>query len=187
MKKLISALLVLVAFSTVCFAQDLINFDNISYGARLGANLTNIKTGTDANIGFELGGVMKYMLNEKFSIVTELNYAQAGNKETISKKEIKTSLAYIQVPVLCKYMVTDNMSAYGGAYLGYKISEDVTDMSKDMYRKLDYGLVIGGCYSIDSFAFDLRYSVGLLDINADTAGYYSNSAAVLSVGYKFSM
>jgi hypothetical protein len=184
MKKLLTVLLVVVALATTTAAQDLINFDNITYGLTGGVNYTNVAKQFDSKIGFELGGYANYALDQDLSIKTSLLYATCGSKNGDSTLK----LAYVKVPVVVAYKVTPEIKCYGGVYGAYKLSADVDNDGtnvdvKDSYKTLDYGVLVGGSYTIDQFVIDASYTLGLVNITGNDAMSYQNSGIAVGVGY----
>ena len=178
MKKLLTVLLVVVALATTATAQDLINWNNVSYGLKGGLNYTNVAKEAEALIGFELGCCADYAMDQDLSLNVALLYATAGAK--FDGGDLK--LGYIKVPVNVAYKIAPEIKLYGGVYGAYNITStfDGNDY-KDNTAGLDYGIQIGGNYAIDQFVIDANYSIGLKDI---TGSGRQNSAITVGAGYK---
>ncbi len=188
MKKLLTALLVVVALATTAAAQDLINWNNMTYGLAGGINYTNIAKEYDSKIGIELGGYADYALDQDLSVKASLLYAMGGAKKEVRSKDYEYKLAYIKVPVVVAYKVTPEIKCYGGLYGAYLLSADEewngnSGDTKDNYKKLDYGILVGGSYAIEQFVIDASYTVGLADITGDNELGRQNSAVTVGVGY----
>jgi hypothetical protein len=208
-KKIILVLSVFMCIVTK--AQDL------KVGAKAGINFSRVG-GDDTEdysgkIGLHLGGVGVYMFSDKFGAQAELLYSSYGAKLEKSEsndfgsfEETQTSkLNYISLPLLAKYMVSDEFSIEAGprvAFLSsaktdFEVSETDEDGTfsesgsediSDEISGIDLGFAIGGSYLLENgLFFSLRYSLGLSNIYDSTNANLSqqNNALQFSVGYFF--
>jgi len=170
-----------VLTATFAKAQDL------SYGVKGGLNsftVTN-STGAKSKIAFQLGGFAEFKVSEKFAVQPELMYTSQGAKDDFAT----LSLSYINIPVIAKYCVTEDISIQAGPQIGFLMSAkyDGTDF-KDSFKSMDYGLNIGAGYNLnEKMSLDLRYYIGLAQLQKDIETGESashNSGLLLSFGYK---
>ena len=190
------------------------------FGARVALSSTKIKfIDVDGNsdwedennneskgkFNLEIGVFGEYMFNDQFAIAPEINYAGAGDrwegKDMDGYWTGTYSLSYLQIPVMLKYYINENISINAGPQLSFLMSakgvfiqEDYSD-TDDLIREKeiktnDFGLNIGGSYKMESgLFFDIRYYMGLsgLEYDPDSAKYsdFKNSGIKFGVGYYF--
>lgn len=145
------------------------NAQETYFGTKAGINLANM-TGKDANetsmmIGFSVGGFASIGLSEAFSVQPELMYSIKGS----SSASKNFSLSYLDVPILAKYNISDEIHVELGPQIGLLMaaSYDGNDM-KDWFKGLDLGLAVGGGYTLESgIDLSLRYITSLSSIGED--------------------
>lgn len=211
MKKIITILAVTALVFTTADAQE------IKVGAKAGINISSIGgDGTEdssSKIGLHLGGVGVYMFSDKFGAQAELLYSSFGAKEEESFSEdgfnseftSKTKLNYISLPLLGKYLVSDEFSIEAGPRVAFlasaksefeftesdgdeSFSESGTEDISNFTNGIDLGFVVGGTYTLETgLFFSARYSLGLANIIDDAGSNFSqqNNAFQVSVGYFF--
>lgn len=190
------------------FAQDM------KTGFKLGLNVANLKedgVNTKSKVGFHGGLFIEALLNDKFSIQPELLYSSQGAKEKVPQNmgynfsgEAKLKLDYINIPIMLKYYIIDNLSITAGPQIGFLVKSEfkidspryqqqvIIDNSKvnDLFNKLDYGVNFGLELNTSGFFFGARYNLGLANIY-ETEGLFTkdnkayNRVFQLSTGYKF--
>ncbi|MCB2219806.1 MAG: PorT family protein [Bacteroidetes bacterium] len=182
MKKIRFILLVTtIAFAFSAMAQ-------VTYGPKLGLNLANLN-GDDVKdnsmlIGFNIGAVGNYAINDMFSVQAELLYDAKGAKydgvdENNEEKTFPFSLGYINIPILAQAQFGDDIKFYGelGPTIGFLMSAKYdgesemkvptgvdwttgqityeTSKVKDNYKSTDIGLAIGAGAKIPMSSFGL--------------------------------
>ena len=204
-------------FITVLFL-GMINLkaQDMHFGARVAVSFTNLRAvalKSDANdfvaeqnkafkslTNFELGAFAEFMLSDQIAIAPELNYAGAGSDlsghDGDGDYTGNVSLTYIQIPVMIKYYVNENISINAGPQIGFLGSATAffeqgdyskTYDMKDEYNSTDLGLNIGGSYKMENgLFFDLRYYLGMsgLQKNAEYSNL-KNTGLKFGVGYYF--
>ncbi|PJR04959.1 porin family protein [Avrilella dinanensis] len=219
MKKVILSLFALAAMGLSANAQQVVKF-----GPKAGVNIANLngsEADTDMKIGFHVGAFAEIFFTDKFALQPEVVFSQQGAKasgefpysgtfngvqvDILLDGEQSTTLSYINIPVMAKYYVIDNLAIEAGPYVGFlmksemEIEGDYTvqgqTMSfnetfdiKETMNSVDYGLGLGASYSMDNGFFGgARYNLGLSDIFKDDAGEdgIKNGVIQISVGYKF--
>lgn len=174
MKKLLltSFVMVLALYS---FAQG------ISGGVKAGMNLSNQKYTADgfsldtkAKPGLHAGIFAVIMINEKMGIQPEALYSMQGARWDYAGDDSKLKFAYISVPVLFRYNITDMISVHAGPQFGILASAkyededgDETDI-KDDSKGMDFGAAMGGEFELpNGIGFGARYVIGLSNIAED--------------------
>jgi hypothetical protein len=186
--------------------------DVIKFGVKAGINLANLTSNEDLSmrIGFHVGGFMQYKLSEKFALQPELLFSTQGAKYQgsgalsgyVISVESNYKLAYLNLPVMAKYYVSNKFSFEAGPQIGFLLSaknefdysgtllgEPISDSGeidiKDDFNSFDFGINFGAGYDFnDKISLGLRYNLGLSDVS----DYYyldKNSLIQLSLGYKF--
>jgi len=187
-----------------------INAQEFHYGAKLALNRTSIKTDdSDVNnylkgkLGFEVGFMGEYMFNDNLALASELKYATAGDylEMSISGMDVKSHVntSYLQIPVMARYYFNESLSLEAGPQIGFLLSakydtetsfngntvSDSGDM-KDQFNSTDFGLNVGAGYKMENGLFiNLRYTLGLSDIDKDENSTSKNNSIQFGVGYFF--
>ena len=164
------------------------NAQDIKYGVKGGLNSFTVTsaTGAKSKIAFQLGGFAEFKVSEKFTVQPELMYTAQGAKDAYAS----LNLNYINIPVIAKYFVTEDISIQAGPQIGFLMSAkyDGVDV-KDSFKSMDYGLNIGAGYNLnENMTLDLRYYIGLAQIQKELATGESashNAGLLFSFGYKF--
>ncbi len=151
------------------------------YGPTAGINLYQIAgkgIRPSLNTGVQIGGFAQRMLGTAWSIQAELLYARNNtekapnfltyynlNGRSNSLKNI--SLNYITVPILARYELSQKISLLAGLQYGYLFytNENMIRNNREAFRKQEWGANLGAQYNIGGFAFCLRASKGISDIN----------------------
>lgn len=161
---------------------------DMKFGVKGGLNsftVTN-QTGAKSKIAFQLGGFAEFKVSDKFSVQPELMFTSQGAKGDLAT----LNLSYINIPVIAKYYVTEELSLQAGPQIGFLMSakSDDTDV-KDQLKSMDYGLNLGAGYNLnENMSLDLRYYLGFAQLQKDLATGESashNAGLLLSFGYKF--
>ncbi|MGL2966407.1 porin family protein [Flavobacterium sp. XGLA_31] len=158
--------------------------DDMKFGVKAGlvnSNFAGDFSGGDANTGFYIGGLVDFSVSEKFHVQPELLYSVEGAKDA--------KINFLRIPVMAKYYVIEGLSLQAGPEFGFKAGGD--DI-KDYAKSLDYGIGFGAGYELESgLMFDLRYNLGLADINDFPTGSGLEDAKMttvsfnVGVGYRF--
>jgi len=156
----------------------------VQFGVKLGDNLSTF-WGSDAPhriLNFWQGGfVLEYKFTNQFAVAPEVVFSMQGTKykETFYNKDWKATanVNYVNIPVMFKYYVTDNISIDLGPQVGFNVynrfhftkpySSDAVDL-KDYAKKVDFGVGLGLTYNFDENIFiQARYTMGFTKIYKD--------------------
>lgn len=205
MKKTVLSIIALFVMNMM-FSQE-ISF-GVKAGLNYGATLTSDSGYNDlfkpaAKVQF--GVFADFDLSESFGLQTGLDYFGSGFQgkgEAVDytplgspiafpvNNEVKGKLAYLQVPLVGKYYVMENLSIEAGPYVGFLLSAKYDGKStlthplagdivttydnedvKDEYNSTDFGLKLGLGYKLESgLLFNLGYNLGLSDIQKELTG-----------------
>lgn len=209
MKKILMAA-ALVAATVAANAQSEVG--TFTLQPKVGLSLSNI-AGEENNglkAGFVAGVEGEYQVSPLIGLSAGLSYQMQGctyddavvTVAGISNggKDMKTSLEYINIPILANFYVAKNFALKVGIQPGFLVSAkskgtavalnnetDYDDDIKDGCKTFDFSIPVGASYQISDFVIDARYNWGLTNIYKDTNDSYRNSVFQLTVGYKFAL
>ena len=149
-------------------------------GVKIGFGITNINTEyeeldefLDSRVGFSGGGFLTYDFNRQFAIQPEILFVTKGAEKDLLFVSAEWAIDYLEIPVLLKFDFVPDGPVHPNLYVGpaldillssefrvIDLSYDVTDAMKST----DVGLVIGGGLDYRRVTFDLRYTIGLLNV-----------------------
>ncbi|RRQ47644.1 PorT family protein [Maribacter algicola] len=173
----------LMGYYTVT-AQEITRF-----GAKAGFNLSTLGGDAlysfDPKAGFHLGGVLEIPFSDNIIIQPEALISLQGSGGFFQDD---LNFWYLNIPVMAKYNVFDELYIEAGPYLGLLLSNNldgntfVGGQTFDETNGLDLGLGIGAGYRLDeNFYFQARYSAGLINAIEDLKT--KNRVFALSVVY----
>jgi len=170
--------------------------------------------------GLHIGAFASFDLNDDLYLRPELLYSTRNSKESISSSlalagttttidaDVRSTLSYLELPILLGYRLNDRFSLQAGPALGFLMSSKVTlngtstvtadgqttttsldteDTSTEGLRSTEVAAVIGMGYRMDNgLDLGLRYWRGLttLEEETDLTKTHQNLVQV-SVGYAF--
>jgi hypothetical protein len=164
---------------------------------------------------YHAGIYAEVSISEKIKIQPELLYSAQGSKVFLdesdliggtnpgdpvisgSKSELKYSFNYLLLPIMLKYNLYKGFFVTGGPQLGYLISskQEFIDNSNSYYtnhnfngdfKKITFDFNFGIGYEFNNgINVNLRYSLGLNNINKSDFVEYKNSVYQFSIGYSF--
>lgn len=214
MKKSNVLITLLTLFSVISFSQE------VKFGLKGGLNIANqsnpalsglVQGKTSFLIGFNIGGYVEIELANKISIQPELSFSLQGGKlsyvdyirtdpfypEESVNVELVDKLSYINIPIMFKYNVADEITLELGPQLGILVSSTTnasfngstisgnsSENSKAFYNSVDYGINLGAGYNMsEDITVGIRYYKGVSNI-----GKYSseikNNVFSISLFYK---
>ncbi len=168
--------------------------EGIKLGFKSGLNVSNfMSSDIEEDMAFRtsihIGFLAEVIISDKASFQPELLYSGQGYVGEETKKKFN----YINVPLLLKYYVADNISIEAGPQVGFLINsiERGNNGNTDFEDQniVDFGVNLGLGYEFPSgIFFQGRYNLGLTNINGSDNSdklSYSNSVFQISVGYMF--
>lgn len=200
----------LIAFLVMTISSSDIKSQDILFGFTGGLNMNTISTKNDdggLKVGFNLGGLAQYKLNEKMSLIANLKLSAKGqqyskiieNQNDYLKIYHSTSLYYIDLPILFQYHIKDLLGLEIGPSFNFFLSgkdkskignttSDVRKFEKGSYNPFEFGLTFGiftrdlGQSSFNNIFIEFRYFIGLTNVITDY-GRNVNAGAFLNIGY----
>jgi len=180
MKKLWIALLVV-------FTTAGVSAQGLDLGIKAGVNFASISdaSGLDNRTGFVAGFFVGGKFNDKIGIQADLLYSQQGAEFSLGD----FNLDYINVPIVLKYYLTDNLNVQVGPQFGVLINDEAQTVVGETINDIatnnfDLTAVVGLGLDIPfGLRLDGRYGFGLSDVSKDADG--KNSVITLAVGYSF--
>ncbi len=195
MKKLI--FLAVVAMMTTMS----VNAQNTFVKPMVGATFSKISGIYDTK--FKVGAVggmeVGYYVSEPFALTAGLLVSLQGSnyKDNEYEKDMKTTLTYLNVPLLANYYVAPGFAIKAGIQPGFLLGrktkgtekvegawEDYEYTDTDGMKKLDLSIPIGLSYEFSNIVLDARYNLGLTKIIEHVKA--KNSVFMLTLGYKIS-
>ncbi len=187
MKKNIKSLIVISLFmmtsvSTV-FAQT-IEQRNI-FGIMGGGTVSRISDyDGETLIGLTGGLYWEYRLSQKFSLMSNILYSQRGEIGKDNQTGLK--LSYINLPIMVKYGLTDNLGISTGINSDMLVSVNAGDLTKDDFKSTDWGIPIGISYNLTNhLQIAIVYNIGLTNLLKDSDTNYQSNWANLTIAYMF--
>ncbi|RPD46436.1 PorT family protein [Hymenobacter sediminis] len=194
-KALLSAML-------VAGVTGLVQAQSVRVGIKAGATLAKIN-GDDVvqdyknKVGLNAGIMMQFGLEPKnfIALQPEILYSQKGARTENGADESKTTLHYIDVPVLLRINADGPFFELGpqvGVLAGvkYELKDGtgaVIGNDKSLYNTVDFGGVAGVGYQFRGGpSIGVRYNMGWASIYKDVAGIKTkqyNSAFQFQLGY----
>jgi hypothetical protein len=170
---------------------------HVNIGVKAGANFYNVNNDNgaeyDTKTGFHAGLLGHIHLAPQLALQPEIVYSSQGAKyKNGLGVEEKYNLDYINVPVLFQYMFDNGFRLQAGPQVGFLVSAktkagNVEVDYKDQTNTIDFGLGAGAGYVHvpSGFGVDLRYNLGLSNINENDAVKSHNRGFQAGVFYLF--
>ena len=181
MKLSISALLLLCSFSVFAQTKEQKNI----FGIMGGGTVSRISDyDGETLIGLTGGLYWEYRLSQKFSLMSNILYSQRGEVGKDNLNGIK--LSYINLPIMVKYGLTDNLGISTGINSDMLVSVEAGDLTKDDFKGTDWGIPIGISYNITNhLQVAFLYNIGLSNLLNDSDTNYQSNWANLTIAYMF--
>ncbi len=159
------------------FGLSNVNAQETSFGAKAGADFASLKASgggfsvTGSETGFYVGGFAEIGVSDKFAVQPELLFVAIKD------------LNQIALPIMAKYMVSEEFSILAGPSLGFILDQP------EGANSFNYGIEAGVAYDFtEKFFAEARYNVGLANLIEDTEGTDASlklSGFFVGVGYRF--
>ncbi|MGI9542036.1 MAG: porin family protein [Cyclobacteriaceae bacterium] len=175
MKKFSLILLALALANIAAQAQDQIGIKGGINFANYGGDVIDNKV----KPGIHLGAFLNFRIIDELYVQPELLYSLQGShfKRSEVSLDYKEHLHYINLPILARYYLTENISVHAGPYFGVLISGKAkgnwygTEINQniDQVRSLksfDFGLVAGIAYQLaNRLNIGARLNLGVLNLS----------------------
>ncbi|MEL6811993.1 MAG: porin family protein [Bacteroidota bacterium] len=185
MKNLLITVITLFV-TAVSFGQGL------DLGLKVGVNFANITdaSGLDNRTGFVFGAFAGAKLGDKIGIQGDLLYSQQGADADVDKIDLN----YVNIPIVLKYFVTENLHIHAGPQFGFVVDDNVKQVFSNIAEAetTDVSGIVGAGIDLPmGIRIDGRYNFGLTDVlksagpGTEVTEPGKNSVITLSLGYSF--
>jgi len=191
----IIALALVMLMSLVAVAQK------PAFGIKAGLNLTNLKVNDpdasyDSRSGFHAG----FFVRERISkIAFQPEFLISTQHTSVSSSvlgDFEDRFTYLSVPMMVKFYLVDGLNIHAGPQFSFLLDgdriyegpfgNDKEDI-KDYYKEADVSISLGGGWDLPfGLSIDLRYNIGVRDINEASSGEEAKSRVFqASLGWNF--
>ena len=212
----------IISITTLVLILISVSTAQVKFGATYGITSSNMSVdpedpddlSSDSKLGFTIGGVIEYPINDNLNLRSGLSITQKGSEFNADilgiKLESSTNLLYLTIPVLAQYklnsagntlyglggldigllMSADLESKITGEFLWISFDSDTSFSIKDSLSSTDIALNIGAGYMMErgysKIYVEILYSLGLLDIDSvDDDVALKTKGIIVGVGYIF--
>ena len=201
MKRILLLSLLAILFVGAVSAQGI-----VGVGPKIGLNFASWGGDNSSDFTsttkFFFGGFLDYILVKDFYLQGELLYNTVGTGVSVQGQTGTISISYLEIVALAKYNIPVDKSVkiffVAGPQLGIKLSANVhvdangTDTDYGQYISgSDFDIVVGTGTSFKvgpgNIVVDLRYNIGLSNVQKTSPPSNSNQVFSLAVGYGFSL
>lgn len=157
-----------------------VNAQETKFGLKAGVDFSSSKmkidlgsgwvSSTDSQAGFYAGGFIDIAVSDEFHVQPELLYVSIND------------LDQIQIPVLAKFSVVEDLSLLAGPDFGLLLNGGAGS------KTLNFGLDLGISFDLDEdFSLDGKYNLGLSNLidNSFEHEKWKLSGLFLGLSYKF--
>ena len=198
MKKLMMIAAMMVA--TLSANAQSVEVGQVYLKPMVGATMAKV-TGGDMKmkVGLVGGAEVGVKVAEPFDVTAGVLCMMQGGKgkDTEYTKDAKTTLTYLNVPIMANFYVLPGLALKAGVQPGFLLSckskwsdnesgkwVDYEETSKDGLNKFDLSIPMGISYEFSNFIIDARYNLGLTKVGKNTDISSKNSVIMLTLGYK---
>jgi Outer membrane protein beta-barrel domain len=174
----------------------------IQFGIKAGYNLSNFKLSgnipselsPNSKSNFSAGALVSIHLLNSFYLQPEAMYSGQGASFNEDGQVLKLNYSYLNVPVLFKYQHASGLFAETGPQVGFLLSansvapDGSSQDNKGDSQSTDFSWDFGIGYKIPiiNLGADLRYNLGLTNVNKDASnGTVKNSVYQVGLFYMF--
>lgn len=183
------------------YATETCSEGSFSYGPKVGLNLSNLSikdvfgvvVENPMKAGFVVGGFVNYRWGW-FAMQSELLYSRQGTGIKFGDQKGTLHLDYINVPMLTKFYLWDNLSVEVGPQVGFLVGKKFKDAASIMkpitdFHSVDLAVAMGAAYDFDfGLTLDVRYNLGLINTIKSFAGHdlkSKNGVMQVTAGWNF--
>ncbi len=170
-------------------------------GVEAGINASELKSETDVNLTRLYGGTGGVFVGRNFTpnfgMRLEALFSQRGAKDDVAGADAHIRLHYLDIPVLARFgnTATNDMHYHiftgpqGSIRLKSEVKDNISGVTADLddeTKSYDIGWTLGAGVEVQKVSFDVRYTMGLVNINkTDSGDDYKNRTFTLMLGYRF--
>ncbi|MGV8945820.1 MAG: porin family protein [Lutibacter sp.] len=191
----------LLIIGLIIFTFTTVNAQNgVDFGVKGGINFSNMISDyfaeNDSKTGIHFGLIAEIPFGDKFSIQPEILYSSQGTKAKIfmnggSPRPSEYNLDYIQIPILAKFYLVQNLSLEVGPSFNFLLKDEEIYNSvtiTDVGNNIEFGGVLGVSYKVKgglfaSFRYVNGFSVALDRKYTDEDA--KNRVVQLGIGFMF--
>lgn len=180
------------------------------FGIKGGLNLANLYVDDvdDENMkpGLNVGLYAKIPVSKIFSVQPEILYsmkgAQLNYNNILGSGKYRFNLNYLEIPIGAVINVAKNFNISAGPYAAFLLSAKVqdvdkdgnitgaTELNKDNFESMDYGVFGGVAFDVGNISIGGRYTYGLKEIgktglSGNLTNNSKNSAISFYLGFGF--
>jgi len=150
--------------------------EDMRFGAKAGLNIASLGGDAvysyDSKLGFHFGGVLEVPFSDKIIVQPEALLSLQGSGGFF---EDDLNFWYLNIPVVAKYNVWDEIYVEAGPQVGLLLSNNLegntyggTLQTFENTNGLDLGVTVGAGYRLDdNFYFQLRFTAGFINAIED--------------------
>lgn len=178
----------IVGLALVCMQAN-----SQSMGVKAGLNISSVggdSEGIESRFGYHAGVFYDMKINDVLGFQPEVVFSSQG-AQAEENSDLKIIYNYVNVPLMLKYYVNENLNIQGGPQFGVltsakaKLDDDDEDL-KDMLETFDMGVGLGLGYEINKLQFTARYNLGLTNTVSDSGDEkFPNRVIQVGVGFVF--
>ncbi len=185
----------LMAAVVIFFAAN-VAAQHVNLGIKGGLNVFNLRNSAnikyDAKVGGNVGLLGHIHLSKQVGLQPEIMYSAQGARFDALGTDGKIKLDYINIPLNLQYMFSNGFRLQAGPQIGFLVNAkqkfgDTKINVNDNYKKIDFSLTagIGYVHPPSSVGVDLRYNLGLSNINDISNTDVYNRGVQLGLFYLF--
>jgi hypothetical protein len=172
----------------------------VDFGLKGGINFSNMTSDNfaenDSKTGFHIGLISEIPLGDKFSVQPEILYSSQGTKAKLlmlggSPSPGEYTLDYIQIPVLAKFYIVQNLSLEVGPSFNFLVKDEEvrnTVTNSNIGNNFEFSGVLGVSYKLKAGIFGSARYVNGFTVALDRESHNEDAKNVgfqLGVGYVF--
>lgn len=186
----------------ICLLMTASSYGQSAFGLKGGVNLTNLQVNDpDASYSSRAGYHVGVFFRERFSKVAiqpeVLLSTMSTDVSSTLLGDYKDSFTYLSVPIMVKFYIVSGLNIHVGPQFSFLLDGERTGNSnllgssskdiKDYYKSSDISVSAGAGWDLPfGLNVDLRYNIGVQDINDVSSGNEAKSRIFqVSVGWNF--
>lgn len=196
----------LIILLTILTISSIKSQEKIQFGVKGGINFTNMTSDfiidKEYETGFYIGILAEIPFGSKFSLQPEVFYSTQGTKgkdilltvpypgaPAVPPIDIEYNLDYIQIPILAKIYLINNLSLELGPSFNFLVNDERAYANSSVTaigQSFEFGGVAGVSYKIKSgFFANARYFTGFTDALEEDYLESRNYGFSIGIGYLF--